>query len=73
MEAQLDLEKLVGKADRDLLVQGMQALHDQRVAAWKSQNAHAQLTGQMTLNQEAFGIDHAAAMLRRLGASPSLG
>lgn len=71
--AKLDLEKLIGKADRDLFVLGMQALHAQRVAAWNAQNAHAHLTGQTALNAVAFGLDAAAAMLRRLGAAPNAG
>jgi len=68
----LDLTPLVGKADRDLLVQGMQALHTQRVAAWNAQNAYANRTGQIALGQAAFGIDEAAAMLRRMGAGASV-
>ena len=69
---ELDLNTWLGQADRDLLVQGVQALHAQRVAAWNSQNAHANLTGQVALNPGAFGIDEAASMLRRLGAGPSV-
>lgn len=68
---ELDLTNLIGKADRDLLVQGIQALHAQRVAAWNSQNAFAHRTNQVVLNQAAFGIDEAVQMLRRLGAAPS--
>lgn len=71
MMKELDLERLIGKADRDMLVHGMQALHEQRVAAWKSQNAYARSTGQVVLDQAAFGIDAAASMLQRLGAAPS--
>lgn len=69
-EQALNLESLIGKVDRDLLVQGMQALHAQRIAAWNSQNAFAFRTGQAALNQAAFGIEEAANMLRRLGAGP---
>jgi hypothetical protein len=67
----LDLAGLVGQEDRDLLVQGMQALHAQRVAAWNAQNAYANRSGQVALNSAAFGIDEAARMLRRLGSAPS--
>ncbi len=67
----LDLESLVGKADRDLLVHGMQALHAQRLAAWNSQNAFALRTGQVAVDRSAFGLDEASDMLRRLGAAPS--
>lgn len=69
---ELDLTAWLGQADRDLLVQAVQALHAQRVAAWHSQNAHANLVGQVALNPGAFGIDEAAAMLRRIGAAPSV-
>lgn len=68
----MNLEELVGKADRDLLVQALQALHAQRVSAWNAQNAYANRTGQAPLNADVFGIDEAAAMLRRLGAGPSV-
>jgi hypothetical protein len=69
---QLDLEALIGKADRDLLVQGMQALHSQRLAAWHAQNAFANRVGQPAIDQASFGLDEAAQMLRRLGAAPSV-
>jgi hypothetical protein len=69
---ELDLATLIGQADRELLVQGMQALHAQRVAAWNAQNSYAHKAGQVALNQAAFGIDETAAMLRRLGAGPSV-
>ncbi len=59
------------KADRDLLVQGMQALYAQRLAAWNSQNAYASRTGQVVFNRAAFGLDEAYDMLSRLGAAPS--
>lgn len=69
---ELDLAALMGQADRDLLVQGMQALHAQRVAAWSAQNSYAHRSGQVALNQAAFSIDEAVTMLRRLGAGPSI-
>ena len=73
----LDLVRLVGQEDRDLLVTALQALWRERVAARKSVAAvsqlspHAQNSFDLILNSDAvFGIHEAAQMLRRVGAAP---
>lgn len=71
MENELDLKALVGEADRTLLVAGLQALHRERVAAWSAATSVAIIRGEKQPAMELFGIDEAAAILRRVGAAPS--
>lgn len=67
----IDLASLVGQEDRDLLVTGMQALWRERVAAWNTASNFAAQHDREAPDREAFGIDEASEMLRRLGAAPS--
>lgn len=67
---ELDLKDVVGKADRDLLVAGLQALHRERVGAWNAQCAFAFRMGREPMPRESFGIDEVVGLLRRIGSGP---
>lgn len=63
----LDLETVVGKADRDLLVSG---LHRVRVGAWNAQCAFAFRMGGVPMPRESFGIDEVVGLRRCIDAGP---
>ena len=71
MNNELDLNTLVGAADRTLLVAGLQALWRERVAARNAAISVAIIKGQDQPKDEMFGIDEVADMLRRVGSEPS--
>jgi hypothetical protein len=71
MTDELDLRELVSESDRSLLVAGLQALYRERNAAWNAAISVAILRGQKQPEAELFGLEEAAAMLRRVGAAPS--
>jgi len=69
---EIDLEGLVGKEDRAILVSGLQALWRERVDAW---NCAVVVAWTVQKNSEKpdrrqFGIDEVETMLRRVGAAP---
>lgn len=68
---EFDVTALTGKADRNLLVAALQALHRERVTAWNSATTVAILRGTTAPPREMFGMDEVADMLRRFGAAPS--
>lgn len=71
VENSIDLKALVGESERTLLVAGLQALHRERVTAWKAACSVAMIRGEKHPPMEMFGLDEASEMLRRVGAAPS--
>lgn len=69
MASQINLTALVGQADRDLLVTGLQALWRERVTAW---NCACSVVphGMSAPDRNDFGIAEVDDLLRRLGAAP---
>lgn len=65
----IDLEALVGKNDRDLLVAGLQALWRERATAFSVAAAVAVEQRIPTPFRGDFGMDPVSAMLKRLGAT----
>lgn len=66
----INLTELVGKKDRDLLVTGLQALHRERLTAFKTVADYASQQGLEAPNIIDFGVGEVAEMLRRVGAGP---
>lgn len=71
MDNKLDLEALVGEAERTLLVAGLQALWRERVAAMNAAISVAIIGGHQQSEESIFGITEVTEMLRRVGAAPS--
>jgi hypothetical protein len=68
---EIDLEALLGKADRRLIVLGLQALHRERVAAWKALCSIADEHGKVPPDMETFAFNEPENLLKRLGSAPA--
>jgi EAL domain-containing protein (putative c-di-GMP-specific phosphodiesterase class I) len=68
---EVDLEALLGKSDRRLIVLALQSLHRERVAAWKALCAIAEDHGKAQPAMETFALFEPEGLLRRLGSAPT--
>ncbi len=71
IDENIDLVELLGQQRRDLIVSGLQALHRERVAAWKVTSEIAFQKGEKPLDRERFCTNEVAELLRAIGAAPA--
>ncbi|TXG99945.1 MAG: hypothetical protein E6R08_00495 [Nevskiaceae bacterium] len=64
---------LGGGKDRSLIVAALQALHRERVNAWKTALRAADEAGADAPSERMFGIAEPLRALERMGAGPNLG
>lgn len=64
---------LIGGKDRILVIVALQALHRERVNAWKTALRVADDSGLDAPSERLFGIDEPRLALERMGAAPYLG
>lgn len=65
-----DLQDLLPKAERDLVVEGLQALWRERKTALHTSEVSAQLHGGAPLGWSDLGLDQVGEILRRFGSVP---
>lgn len=65
-----DLQAVLPKAERDLVVHALQALWRERVSAFQVAERVSIERNAPPVDGSAFGIEEAARMLRRFGAVP---
>jgi hypothetical protein len=68
---EVDLQALLGKSDRRLIVLALQSLHRERVAAWKALCSIADEHGKVPPDMETFAFNEPENMLKRLGSAPA--
>lgn len=68
----IDLNALVGPKERELFVNGLQALHRERLAAFHVASRLCFGT-QRVPDRQQFGLEEVAALLKRVGSCPSAG
>ncbi|GGC25456.1 hypothetical protein [Pseudoduganella buxea] len=67
-----DLNNALSKADRDLLVAGLQALWRERTHALHVAETASAMAGKSAPAPDVFGIAEVSEALRRFGAAPAL-